>query len=107
VELSPSEVGDEDKETGEEGIGSTLESLCRDSNEGDNGIGFMTLGTTEVDNNQMGKSMVNPSNNNVALYGTLAFANGGNGLGFPSKGRPWPIDFRDVAIKNELEKKEN
>ncbi len=45
VKLSPGEGGDEGEETGEEGIGSTLELTCRGSDEGDSGTGVMTLGT--------------------------------------------------------------
>ena len=88
VELSPGEVGDEDEETGEEGAGSTLESSCHDSNEGEGGTRVMKLGTTEVENNQTGKPMVNPGKDSVAIYGALAFPKGGNGPGFPSGGRP-------------------
>ena len=54
MEISPGEVGDEDEETGEEGTGLTLESSFHDSDEGDSGTGVMTLGTTEVENNQTG-----------------------------------------------------
>jgi len=88
VELSPGEGGEEEEETGEEGVGSTLESSCRGSDEGDSGIGVMTLETTEVENNQTRKIMVNPSKDSVAIYRALIFPKGGNGLGFPYKGRP-------------------
>jgi len=47
----------------EEGEGSTLESL----NEGDVWKGVETLGTTEVENNQIGKPKVNPGRVNVAI----------------------------------------
>jgi len=104
VKLSPGEGGEEEEETGEEGVGSTLESTCRGSNEGDGGTGVMTLGTTEVENNHMGKPMVNPGKDNVAIYGALTFLNEGNGLGFPSGGKPWTVDSGNVAIKNEPEK---
>ena len=61
----------------------------------------MTLGTTEVENNQMGKPMVNPGKDSVAIYGALAFPKGGNGLGFPSGDRPWLVDSGNVAIGNK------
>ena len=89
MKLSPGERGEEEEEIGEEGVGSTLESTCRGSNEGDGGIGIMTFGTTEVEINQMGKPMVNPCKDNVPRYGALAFPKGGNGPGFPSGGKPW------------------
>lgn len=104
MELSPGEVGDEDKETGEEGIGSTLESSCHDLNEGDGGTGVMTLRTIEVENNQMGKLMVNPGKDNVAIYGAPAFPNGGNEPGVPSGRRPWLVGSSKFSIQNEPEK---
>jgi len=61
----------------------------------------MTLGTTEVENNQMGKPMVNPGKDNVAIYGELEFPKGRNGPRFPSRGRPWPVDSGKVSIQNE------
>ena len=88
VKLSPGEGGEEEEETGEEGVGSTLESMCRGSNKGDGGTRVMTLGTTEVENNQMGKPVVNPSKDSFAIYGASIFPKGGNGPGFPSGGRP-------------------
>lgn len=48
----------------------------------------MMLRTTKVENNHTGKPMVNPINDNVAIYGAPAFPKGGNGPGFPSGGRP-------------------
>ena len=64
----------------------------------------MTLGTSEVENNQTGRPMVNPGKDNVAMYEAPAFPKEGNGPGFPSRGRPWPIDSRNVAIENEPKK---
>ena len=78
MELSPGEVGDEDEETGEEGVGSTLESSFHDSDEGDGGTGVMTLRTTKVENSQTDKPMVNPGKDSVAIYGALAFLKGRN-----------------------------
>jgi len=37
VKLSPSEGGEEEEETGEEGIGLTLESTCHGLDKGDGG----------------------------------------------------------------------
>jgi len=54
VVLSPGKARDEDEETEEEDIGSTLKSSCRDSDEGDGGTRVMTLGTNKIKNNQMG-----------------------------------------------------
>jgi len=88
VELSPGKGGDESEETGEEGVGSTLESSCRDADEGEGGTRDMTLGTTKVENNQTGRPMVNPGKDSVAIYGEPVFPKGGNGPGFPSGGRP-------------------
>ena len=105
MELSPGEVGYEEEERGEEGTCSTLESSCCDSNEGDGGTRVMTLRTTEVENNQMGRLMVNPGKDNVSMYGARTFPKEGNGPGFPSGERPWPVDSGNVAIKNEPEKK--
>jgi len=88
LELSPGEVREEGEEIGEEGKGSTLESSCIDSNEGDDGIGIMMLVTTEVENNQTDKLMVNPRKDNIAIYGAPTFPKEGKGPGFPSGGRP-------------------
>ena len=73
VKLSPGEGGDEGEETREGGAGSTLESLCHGLDKVDGGTGGMTLGTTEVENNQTSRSMVNPSKDNVAMYGAPHF----------------------------------
>jgi len=80
-----------------------LESTCLGSDERDRGIGFMTLRTTEVEKNHMGKLMVNPGKDNVAIYRALTFPNEGNRPGFPSEGKPWPVDSMNVSIKNEKE----
>lgn len=104
MELSPGEGGEEEEEIGEEGVGSTLESTCHGSDEVDSGIGVMTLGTTEVENNHMGKLMVNPGKDNVAIYEAPTFPKEGNGPGFPSGGRPWPVDSGTLSIGNEPEK---
>ena len=61
----------------------------------------MKLGTTEVENNHTGKLMVNPGKDNVAIYGASTFPNEGNGPGFPSGGRPFPVYSGNVAIENE------
>ena len=102
VKLSPGEGGEEE-ETREEGVGSTLESSCRGSDKVDGGMGVMILGNTEVENNHTGKPMVNPGKDNVAIYEAPTFPNGGSGLGFPSGGRPWPVDWGNVAIENKKE----
>jgi len=59
-----------------------LESTCRGSNEGDGGTRVMTLETTEVENNQTGKPMVNPGKDSVAIYRAPTFPNEGNGPDF-------------------------
>jgi len=46
--------------------------------------------------------MFNADKDNVSMYGAPTFPNEGNGPGFPSRRRPWPIDLGDVAIENEL-----
>ena len=107
MKLSLGEGGEEEEETGEEGVGSTLESSCHGSDEENGGTGVMTLGTTEVENNHTGKLMVNPGKDNVAIYGAPAFPTEGNGPGVPSGGRPWPVDSGTVAIRNEPEKHSN
>jgi len=104
MELSPGEVGDEDEEIGEEGIGSTLESYCNDSDEGDGGIGGMMLRTTEVEKNQMGKPMVSPGKDNVSIYIAPMFPKEGNRPGFPFGGIPWLVDSGNVVIKNKHKK---
>jgi len=72
--------------------------ICKNgSDEGDSGIGVMTLGTTEVENNQMGRPMVNPGKDNIAMYGALTFPKGRNEPGFPSGGRPWLVDSGNVS----------
>jgi len=65
-----------------------LESLYHDSNEGDSGIGYMTLGTNEVENNQTVKPMVNLGKDKASMYGAPKFSMEGNKLVFPSGGRP-------------------
>lgn len=99
--LSPGEVGEENEETEEEGAGSTLESSCRDSNKGENGIGVMALRTTKVEKNQLGKLMINPGKVNVSIYGAPTFPRG-NEPRFPSRGRPWLVDMGNVAITDNL-----
>ncbi len=54
--------------------------------------------------NQIGKLMANLGKDNVAMYGALIFPKARNEPGFPSRGRPWPVDSGNVAIGNELEK---
>ena len=81
-----------------------MESACHGSDEGDGGIGVMTLGTIKVENNHTGKPMVNPGKGNVAVYGAQAFPNEGNGPGLPSKGKRWPVDSENFSIKNEPER---
>ena len=107
MKLSLDEGGDEGEEIGEEGVGSILESLCRGSDEGDGGIGGMTLGTTEVENNQMVKLMLNPGKDSVAIYRAPTFLKEGNELGFPSGGRPWLVNFGNVAIGKKPKKQSN
>ena len=107
MKISPGEGGEEEEEIGEEGVGSTLESSCRGSDEGDGGTRVMTLRTTDVENNQTGKLMVNPGKDSVAIYGAPTFPKEGNRPGFPSGGRPWPVDSGNVAIVNEPEKQSN
>lgn len=104
VKLSPGEGGEEEEETGEEGVGSTLESSCRGLDEEGGGTGVMTLETTEVENYHTGKPMVNPGKDNVAIYGAPTFPKCRNGPGFPFGGRPGPVDSGDVAIGNDPEK---
>jgi len=104
VKLSPSKGGDEGEETGEEGASSTLESMFRDLNKGDNGTGIMMPRTTELEKNQTSKQMVNLGKDNVAIYRALSFPKEGNGPGLPSGGRPWPVDLGNVAIGNEPKK---
>jgi len=88
LKLSPGEGGDEGKETGEEGTSSTLESSCHGSDEGDGGIGVMTLRSTKVENNQTGKPMVNLGKDSVSIHKAPLFPEGGNEPGFPSGERP-------------------
>jgi len=101
MELSWGEGGEEEEETGEQGVGSTLESSYHGSDEGDGGIGVMKLWNNKVENNHTGKSMVNPGKDNVSIYGAPTFPNEGNGPGFPSGGKPWLVDSANVAIKND------
>lgn len=61
------EVEEEGEEKGEGGEGSTLESSCCDSNEGDDRAGGETLGIAEVKKNQTSKPMVNPRRDNVSI----------------------------------------
>lgn len=103
MELSPGKGGEEEEKIGEEGISSTLESTCCGSDGGDDGTGLMRLGTNEVENNHMGKPMVNRGKANVAIYGASTFANEGNRPGFPFGGKPWLVDSGNVAIENEKE----
>ena len=63
----------------------------------------MTLGITKVENNQTGKPMVNPGKDSVAIYGAPTFPKEGNGLGFPSRERPWLVGSGNVAIRNKPE----
>jgi len=106
MKLSPGKGGDEGEETREEGAGSTLESICRGLDEGHGGTGVMMLRTTEVENNQTGRLMVNLGKDKVAMYEAPTFPKGGNRPGFPSRERPWLLDSEDIAIRNKPENKE-
>jgi len=104
MKLSLGKGGEEEEETGEEGVGSTLESTCLGLDEGDGGIGVMTLETTEFENNHTRKPMVNPSKDNVSIYEAPTFPNEGNRLGFPYGGKPWLVNSGNVSIENKPEK---
>ena len=86
--LSLGEVEEEDKEIGEEGERSTLESTWCFSGRGDGCIVAGTLEITEVENNQIGNPIVNPGRDNVAIQGAPIFPKIGKGLGIPPEGIP-------------------
>lgn len=65
--LSPGDVEEEGEEIAEEGERSTLESTWCGSNEGDGWAKVGTLETTEVENNQIGKPMVNLGRDKIAI----------------------------------------
>ena len=54
--------------------------------------GITVLWMTEVEKSHMGKPIVNPGSDNVAISGAPTSPQEEKGLGFPPRGTPWLVD---------------
>ena len=53
----------------------------------------------EVEKSHMGKPIVNPGSDNVAIWGAPTSPQEEKGLGFPPRGNPWLVDSIFLNLK--------